>query len=164
MNPYTVSPWLTREVDRLTAPWHPGAATFTRALAAAAPTTSVAQIVAASLGVHPSTAMSRLDRAGLPSPKEQLALFRLSLAVELAQAQQWPVKRVGNALDYSSPQSFGRHIRDRLGVTAREFFNRWTRDDYWRLAVAPVMQWDDERWTRLDVLEGNAGRYLVTTR
>jgi hypothetical protein len=35
------------------------------------------------------------------------------------------VANVADALEYSSPQSFGRHVRTTLGVTASEFRRRY---------------------------------------
>jgi AraC-like DNA-binding protein len=73
------------------------------------------------LGVIPSTLMSRFFRAGLPAPKRYLATARLVRAAQLFENPGLSVANVANRLDYSSPQSFGRHIRGLLRMTAVEF-------------------------------------------
>ena len=72
-------------------------------------------------GVLPSTLMSRFFRAGLPAPKRYLAFARLLRAAQLFEDKGHSIADVANALEYSSPQSFGRHIRTLLGLTAGEF-------------------------------------------
>ena len=73
------------------------------------------------LGVVPSTLMSRFFRAKLPAPKRYLATARLVRAAQLFENPGLSVANVANRLDYSSPQSFGRHIRGLLRMTAVEF-------------------------------------------
>ena len=73
------------------------------------------------LGVVPSTLMSRFFRARLPAPKRYLAMARLVRAAQLFENSGLSIANVANRLDYSSPQSFGRHIRGLLGMTAMEF-------------------------------------------
>src|SRR5947209_201318 len=73
------------------------------------------------LGVLPSTLMSRFFRAGLPAPKRFLAIARLVRAARLFENPGFSVANIANHLDYSSPQSFGRHVRTVLGMTAVEF-------------------------------------------
>jgi len=75
--------------------------------------------------VRPSTMMSRFARAGLPSPKNYLAAVRLLHAAYLFQAAGLSVADVAYRLEYSSPQSFGRHLRAMLGITAVEFRRRF---------------------------------------
>ncbi len=77
------------------------------------------------MGMLPSTMMSRFFRAGLPSPKRYLAYARLLRASRLFQERGHAIADVANALEYSSPQSFGRHVRTLLGVTASEFRQRF---------------------------------------
>ncbi len=78
------------------------------------------------MGVLPSTVMSRFFRAKLPSPKRYLAYARLLQAARLFEDGGHSIADVSNALDYSSPQSFGRHVRSLLGMTAGEFRARYT--------------------------------------
>lgn len=73
------------------------------------------------LGVIPSTLMSRFFRAKLPAPKRYLATARLVRAAQLFENSGLSVANVANRLDYSSPQSFGRHIQGLIGLTAVEF-------------------------------------------
>ena len=73
------------------------------------------------LGVLPSTLMSRFFRARLPAPKRYLAYARLIRAARLFENPGFSIADVANHLDYSSPQSFGRHIRTLLLTTAVEF-------------------------------------------
>jgi len=77
------------------------------------------------LEVLPSTLMSRFFRAHLPAPKRYLAMARLTRAASLFENSGLSVANVSNHLDYSSPQSFGRHIRTILGVTAVDFRHRY---------------------------------------
>lgn len=77
------------------------------------------------LGVLPSTMMSRFYRAGVPAPKRYLASARLVRAARLFENSGYSIANVANHLDYSSPQSFGRHVRCVLGMTARDFRMRY---------------------------------------
>jgi AraC-like DNA-binding protein len=73
------------------------------------------------LGVRPSTFMSRFFRAGLPSPKRYLARLRLVYVAALLETSGLSVADVAYRLEYSSPQSFGRHLRAVTGLTASAF-------------------------------------------
>jgi len=73
------------------------------------------------LGVLPSTLMSRFFRAKLPAPKQYLAVARLVRAARLFENPGFSVANIANHLDYSSPQSFGRHVRTVLGMAAVQF-------------------------------------------
>lgn len=77
------------------------------------------------LGVVPSTLMSRFFRSNLPAPKRFLAMVRLIRAAQLFENPGLSVANVANRLDYSSPQSFGRHIRGLIGLTAVEFRQKY---------------------------------------
>ncbi|GAC1648417.1 MAG: hypothetical protein NVS4B3_03950 [Gemmatimonadaceae bacterium] len=77
--------------------------------------------LARQLEVVPSTLMSRFFRARLPAPKRYLAVARLTRAAYLFQSSGLSVADVSNRLDYSSPQSFGRHVRRLLGLSASRF-------------------------------------------
>ena len=80
------------------------------------------------LEVVPSTLMSRFFRAHLPPPKRYLALARLVRAAQLFENPGLSVASVANYLDYSSPQSFGRHVRGMLQMTGVEFRQRYDGD------------------------------------
>ena len=73
------------------------------------------------LGVLPSTLMSRFFRAGVPAPKKYLAFAGLVRAARLFENPGLSVADVSYHLDYSSPQSFGRHIFTYLGISSGEF-------------------------------------------
>jgi len=98
---------------------------FFEAVARLAPALSTVRGLARHLRVRPSTLMSRFQRAGLPSPKSYLAGMRLLHAAYLFQNPGLSVSDVAYRMDYSSPQSFGRHLRAVLGVTASEFRRRF---------------------------------------
>jgi transcriptional regulator GlxA family with amidase domain len=76
---------------------------------------------AAQLGVGSSTLLSRFFRARVPAPKRYLAHARLVRAARLLENAGLSVSNVANRLEYSSPQSFGRHVRGLLGLTAQRF-------------------------------------------
>jgi AraC-like DNA-binding protein len=98
---------------------------FLEAMIRLAPDTPTVTTLAQRLYVRPSTLMSRFARAGLPSPKNYLAAVRLLHASYLFEAAGLSVADVSYRLEYSSPQSFGRHLRAMLGVTALEFRRRF---------------------------------------
>jgi AraC-like DNA-binding protein len=77
------------------------------------------------LEVVPTSLMSRFYRARLPSPKIYLAHARLLHAAYLFQSGGLSVSDVSHRLEYSSPQSFGRHLQVLLGITACEFRRRY---------------------------------------
>ena len=83
------------------------------------------QQLSALLDVLPSTLMSRFFRAGIPAPKRYLAMARLVRAARLFENAGFSVANVANHLEYSSPQSFGRHVRGTLEITAGEFRIRY---------------------------------------
>jgi AraC-like DNA-binding protein len=98
---------------------------FLEAMIRLAPDTPTVTHLAQRLYVRPSTLMSRFARAELPSPKNYLAAVRLLHASYLFEASGLSVADVSYRLEYSSPQSFGRHLRAMLGVTALEFRRRF---------------------------------------
>jgi AraC-like DNA-binding protein len=73
------------------------------------------------LGVCAPTLTSRFFRAGLPAPKRYLAVARLARAAWLLENPGVAVTVVAARLGYSSPQSFNRHVRLTLGMTADVF-------------------------------------------
>ena len=86
---------------------------------------STVRQLARQLAVLPSTLMSRFFRARLPAPKRYLATARLCRAASLFENAGLSVANVALTLDYSSPQSFGRHVRTLLGMTAVDFRHRY---------------------------------------
>jgi AraC-like DNA-binding protein len=114
---------------------------FFQALVRLAPETTTIRQLCRDLGLHPSTFVSRFHRIQLPSPKRYLASIRLVFAAALLEAPGRSVADVAYRLEYSSPQSFGRHLRNLLGVTAGEFRRRFpfpvALDDYVRRLITP---------------------------
>lgn len=94
---------------------------FFRALFLSTPDVCTVRRLAVRLDVMSSTLMSRFFRARLPSPKRYLATARLVRAAHLFENRGFSVANVANHLQYSSPQSFARHIRALLNLTAVEF-------------------------------------------
>ena len=99
---------------------------FFQALFLSPPSVCTVRRLARGLEILPSTLMSRFFRAGLPAPKRFLAMARLVRAANLFENRGFSVANVANHLEYSSPQSFGRHVRTILDVTAMEFRARYT--------------------------------------
>jgi AraC-like DNA-binding protein len=119
----------------------PDARLFFEVLIRSAPHHLTVRHLARTLHVPPSTLLSRFQRAGLPSPKSYLAALRLLHAALLLEEQGRSVADVSYRLEYSSPQSFGRHVRAMLGVTASEFRRRLpfpvALDRFLALMIAP---------------------------
>jgi len=117
------------------------ASLFFEVLIQVAPDTATVRRLCRRLHVRPSTLMSRFARAGLPSPKAFLAAVRLLHAAYLFDSPGLSIADVVYRLDYSSPQSFGRHVRASLGITATEFRRRFpfnkALDRFVTLMVAP---------------------------
>ena len=98
---------------------------FFEALFTSPPRVTTVRALAGHLGVLPSTLMSRFFRAQLPAPKRYLAYARLVRAARLFENAGFSIANVANHLDYSSPQSFGRHVRTLMHMTALDFRSRY---------------------------------------
>jgi AraC-like DNA-binding protein len=85
------------------------------------PKISTVRQLARQLNILPSTLMSRFFRAELPAPKRYLSYARLIRAARLFENPGLSVARVANHLDYSSPQSFGRHVRTMMKMSPVKF-------------------------------------------
>lgn len=101
---------------------------FFEALFAASERSGTVQALSLRMQVLPSTLMSRFFRARLPAPKRYLAYARLLRAARLFEDAGHSIADVSNALDFSSPQSFGRHVVTFLGISAGEFRRTHTAD------------------------------------
>jgi AraC-like DNA-binding protein len=99
---------------------------FFEALVRLAPYTPSVRRLARQLEVRGSTFMSRFFRAQVPSPKRYLAAVRVVYAAWYLEEPGRSVADAAYVLQYSSPQSFGRHLRTVLGVTAVEFRRRFS--------------------------------------
>jgi AraC-like DNA-binding protein len=98
---------------------------FFEAMTRLAPVIRTVRGLARHLRVPASTLMSRFLRAQLPSPKTYLAGMRLVHAAYLFRNPGLSVADVAYRLDFSSPQSFSRHLKAMLGVTAGEYRRRF---------------------------------------
>lgn len=123
-----------------------------------APQTITVRRLASVLRVCPSTLMSRFQRNQLPSPKNYLAAIRLLHASWLFGTQGYSVADVSYRLEYSSPQSFGRHLRTMLGLTSSEFRSRFpfpvAMERFLDLMIRPYVS----GWSGFHPLEGARGR------
>jgi AraC-like DNA-binding protein len=124
----------------------PDARMFVEAMIRLAADVPTVTALAAQLSVRPSTLMSRFARAGLPSPKNYLAAIRLLHAAFLFETVGLSVADVAYRLEYSSPQSFGRHLRAMLGLTALEFRRRFPFPVALERFVALMMEPYREIW------------------
>jgi len=97
---------------------------FFQSLIRLAPGVGTVRTFCRRVGVRPSTLMSRFFRARLPSPKQYLSSIRLIYVAALLEVRGLSVADVAYRLEYSSPQSFGRHLRALTGLTASEFRRR----------------------------------------
>jgi AraC-like DNA-binding protein len=97
----------------------PSCRRYFQVLVQRAPAVTTVRALARQLGVGTSTFMSRFFRAGLPSPKRYLAAVRLVYAAGLLESPGLSIADVAYRLEYSSPQSFSRHLA-RLIVPYRQ--------------------------------------------
>ncbi len=86
---------------------------------------STVQQIARTNNVLPSTFMSRFFRVRLPAPKQYLAVARLVRAARLFENPGYSITHVSNHLEYSSAQSFSRHVRLHLSCTPMDFRRRY---------------------------------------
>jgi AraC-like DNA-binding protein len=105
---------------------------FFRQLVVLAPSITNMKSLAHELGLHPSTITSRFYRHHLPSVKTYLAETRMLYAVAYFEDRALSIAEVARRLDYSSPQSFGRHVRAQHALSTtvlrREYsFDRMVR-------------------------------------
>ena len=77
--------------------------------------------VATHVELHPGTLMSRFQRAGLPPLKRYLDLANLVRAAHRLEDPHRSIADASVSLEYSSPQSFGRHVQLVLGLSASSF-------------------------------------------
>ena len=141
-----------------------GTRRFFEVLFAVAPRTGTIRELSNGLQVLPSTLMSRFFRATLPPPKRILACARLIFAARLFENPGLSMSTVALRLDYSSAQSFGRHIRITLGLTGKQFRDQYDgrgmlqrfRDDL----VARYL----EQWLAFDPLATGRGAWRKLPR
>lgn len=90
-------------------------------LLVAQPPIHAVRTIALLVDLHPGTLMSRFQRAGLLPVKRYLDLANLVRAAHALEDQRRSIADVAVQLEYSSPQSFGRHVQLVLGMTASTF-------------------------------------------
>lgn len=98
---------------------------FFEALIRLAPEIFTSRDLARRLDIRGTTLMSRFQRARLPSPKSYLAGMRLVHAALLFERPGYTLADVAYRMEYSSPQSFGRHVRALFGISSSEFRRRF---------------------------------------
>lgn len=117
---------------------------FLDTLVRAAPTTPMVRQLARLYRVQSSTLMSRFSRVGLPSAKNYLASVRLLYAAQDMESEGLSLADVAYRMQYSSPQSFGRHVRSLLGITGTEFRRRFpfpvAQERFHRVMVDPYVR------------------------
>lgn len=82
--------------------------------------------VANGLGVGATTFTSRFARAQLPPPRDYLAYARLVRVAHLLENPGCSISQAAHRLEYSSPQSFSRHLRFVLAISAANFRRDYT--------------------------------------
>ena len=127
-------------------PIAPDAQLFFEVLIRLAPDLATARQLADRLGVRCTTLMSRFMRAELPSPKSYLAAMRLLHATLLFERPGYTIADVAYRLDYSSPQSFGRHVRALLGITTSELRRRFPFDLALERFIALMVERYQSQW------------------
>ena len=102
--------------------------------------TTTTRDLARALHVNASSLMSRFFRLGLPSPKLYLIHARIVLAARLLENPGLSITTVAYDLDYSSAQSFGRHLRMFLGLTPTVFRDRYDGEGMLTLFVERMIR------------------------
>ena len=98
----------------------------------AQPSMHTVRQVARHVEMHPGTLMSRFQRAGLPPLKRFLDFANLVRAAHRLEDPRRSIADVALSLEYSSPQSFGRHVQLVLGMTASAFRARFDCEGMFR--------------------------------
>ena len=88
--------------------------------------------VSAHVKLHPGTLMSRFLRAGLPPLKRYIDLANLVRAAYRLEDPKRSIADIAVTLEYSSPQSFGRHVQRVLGMSATAFRNAYDCEGMYR--------------------------------
>ena len=96
--------------------------------------------LASRLHLHPTTFMSRFTRLGLPTPKRYLAYARLVRAASRLENPGVSLTQVAFQLEFSSPQSFSRHVQSVLGISAAAFRRRHTGQSMLRLMLEELVR------------------------
>jgi AraC-like DNA-binding protein len=108
------------------------------------------QALARHIGVVPTTLMSRFIRQGVPTPKRYLSASRLVRAAHLLENPGYSITQVAFLMEYSSPQSFSRHVSGVLHMGAAEFRRRYTGESMLHAMRESLVLPFLERWRRFD--------------
>jgi AraC-like DNA-binding protein len=149
-------------LDLLKAP--PNARRFFELLFTAAASTPSVRELASRMSVHPGTLMSRFFRAKLPPPKRYLAFARLTCAAHLFENPGVSVASVSDQLNYSSPQSFTRHVRALLQLSAVEFRLRYDSDGMMECFRERLVLPHLEEWQRFDPFSSRSALRPIVRR
>jgi AraC-like DNA-binding protein len=136
----------TRRVREVLGTAPPDVLHFFDQLFLVSPRVSTIQQLARVLEASPSMLMSRFFRARLPAPKRFLCMARLVRAAHAFENPGYTVTSVANALEYSSPQAFSRHVQCLLGVNASVFRRTTTGNQMLERFLEELV------WPHLDVL------------
>ncbi|MBV6520028.1 MAG: hypothetical protein MNPFHGCM_00132 [Gemmatimonadaceae bacterium] len=116
---------------------------FFQAVFELAPRVSTVRGLSERLSVVPSTLMSRFFRNNLPAPKQYLTLARLACAAQLLENPGLSLATAANQMDYSSPQSFSRHVLMLMRMTPTVFRENYDGegmlDHFRRELIAPYV-------------------------
>ena len=107
---------------------HPDARTFFERIFLEGAALTNTRALARTFDVNTSSLMSRFFRLQLPSAKHYLAMARLTIAADHLNEPTSTITGTAHALNYSSPQSFGRHTRRLLGLSAAAFREQYDGD------------------------------------
>lgn len=127
-----------------------GAVRFFEILFSEAPHLATVRELSRTMGLVPSTLMSRFYRAQLPPLKRYLAVARLMFAARLFENPGVSIANVANQLDYSSPQSFSRHVRSMLKLTAVDFRLRYNGEGVLALLRNELVLAHRSQWAGFD--------------
>lgn len=133
---------------------NPEVATFWGDLLRIAPHYSTAHVLADMRGIPTTSLLARFQRQCLPSPKALLVQVR-ALYVAYLLASDVCGADTAYALQYSTPQSLSRHLRENFGVTATQARQTWVVAD--RVTAFLTWAWDTHHpaWADFHPYTGN---------
>jgi AraC-like DNA-binding protein len=99
---------------------------FFNVLVRGAPNLTSVKSLGLVLAIDPSALLNRFYRRQLPSPWTYLTATRLLFAASCFERPGVSIADVASQLNYSSVQSFGRHVKQRVGLTPREYRYRFS--------------------------------------
>ena len=148
---------LARELPAL----QPDALTLFERIFLDAATITSTRDLARVMHVNSSSLMSRFFRLKLPSAKTYLAMARLMLAADRFERPGSTITEITHVLHYSSPQSFGRHTRRMLGISAATFREQYDGDGMLALYLERLVRPHRDALARLSPTGAHEGRAPV---